>query len=146
MWKGNPLAFLMGSDCRTYAAVFSFISGVIPPMSILGPLYRFNDILIQPLVPRGAIEAFEICVLLSLARLYVLDRDPVLFGLLLQQSTVVFGAVFDTNGLGFAAPFDDLVQAVHHADRRQGKINLDPQIFTVKNFQNIQCSKGLPVA
>ena len=36
--KDNPVVppFLTGCTCRTYAAIFSFCAGVMPPMPMLG--------------------------------------------------------------------------------------------------------------
>ena len=57
-------------------------------------------------MPERPIVALDVGVLLRLAGLDVLDGDPVLFSPLQQRAADVFGAIIDSNGAGFASPFD----------------------------------------
>ena len=71
----------------------------------------FDDVLIEPFMPNSSIVAFDVSILLRLARLDMLDRDVTFFRPFRELTTDVFGAVVDPNAFRLAAPFDDLVQA-----------------------------------
>jgi hypothetical protein len=49
-------------------------------------------------------------------------------------------AIVDTNGLRFAAPLNDLVQATHHAFSRQREVHFYAQAFAIEVIQHVQCS------
>ena len=78
---------------------------------VLGLLDGFDDVLVQPFVPDGAVVALDVGVLLWLSGLDALDGNPLFVGPDQQLATDVFRAVVDPYGAGFAAPFDDPVQA-----------------------------------
>ena len=59
-------------------------------------------------MPNGSIIAFDISILLRLARLDMLDRDVAALGPFQKLVTDVFRAVVDPNACWLAAPFDDL--------------------------------------
>jgi len=92
---------------------------------ILSLLDGFDDVLVQPFVPDGAVVSLDISVLLRLTWLDVLDGNPLFLGPYQQLATDVFGAVVDPYGAGFAAPFYDAVKA---PDRKR---RLRPIDFTV---------------
>ena len=60
---------------------------------ILCLLYRFTDVLIQPLVAHDAIIAFDVRVLLGLARLDVFKPDVALLSPSHQRATDIFQTV-----------------------------------------------------
>lgn len=71
----------------------------------------FNDVLIEPFVANSSIVAFNLSILLRLARLDVLDRDVAFFRPFQELAADVFRAVVDPDAFRLTAPFDDLVQA-----------------------------------
>ncbi len=73
---------------------------------ILSLLNTFDDVLVEPFVPDGAVVALDICVLLGLTRLDMLDGDAPFLGPDQQLATDVFRAVIDPYGAWLAAPFD----------------------------------------
>ena len=54
-----------------------------------------------------------------------------------QGPTDIFWAVVDTYGLRFAAPFNDLVQAAHHAFGWQQEVDFDAQPLAIKVIQHV---------
>ena len=62
----------------TYAHVGAVVVVCPEPLRglILGLLDVFNDVLVQPFVPDGAVAAFDVGVLLRLSGLNVLDGNP----------------------------------------------------------------------
>jgi hypothetical protein len=60
---------------------------------ILSLLDTFDDILVQPFVPNGAVVALDIGVLLGLSGLDVLNSDALFLGPFSQFFTDVFGAI-----------------------------------------------------
>jgi hypothetical protein len=60
---------------------------------VLGLLDGFGDVLVEPLMPDGAVVALDIGVLLRLAGLDVLDGDFPLFGPFHQLAADLFRAV-----------------------------------------------------
>ena len=75
----------------------------------------FKDVLAQPFAANSTILALDIGVLLRLARLNVFKPNTLFLSPFHKRSTDVFRAIVDTNGLRFAAPLDDLVQAPDNA-------------------------------
>ena len=69
-------------------------------------LDAFDDVLIQPFMPDGAVVALDIGVLLGLSGLDVLDGNPMFRRPFHQLFADVFRAVVDPNGAWLAAPFD----------------------------------------
>jgi len=59
-----------------------------------------------------------------------------------QLFTDVFGAVINPYSGGFAAPFDDPVQAADDAFGGQGEIDLDPGPLAVKVVEHVQQPKA----
>ena len=72
-------------------------------------LDAFDDVLVEPFVPDGAVEALDIGVLLGLAGLDMLDGYSVFPGPYQQLATDVFRAVVDPDDLWLAAPLDESV-------------------------------------
>jgi len=62
-----------------------------------------------------AVVPLDIGVLLGLSGLDVFQPNALFLGPLHEFLTYIFGSIVDTNGFGFSTPFDDLVQAPHHA-------------------------------
>ena len=80
---------------------------------VLGLLDGFDDVLVQPFVPDGAVVALDVGVLLGLPRLDMQDRNPLFRSPYHQLFTDVFRAIIDTNGAWLATPFDDPVQTAY---------------------------------
>ena len=78
---------------------------------VLRLLDGFKDILAQPLAANSAVVPLNIGVLLGFPWLDVFKPNTLFICPFHQCSADVFWASVDTNGLRFAAPFDDLVQA-----------------------------------
>ena len=60
---------------------------------VLGLLDGFDDVLVEPLMPNGAVVTLDVGVLLRLAGLNVLDGDLPLLGPFQQLAADVFRAV-----------------------------------------------------
>ena len=99
---------------------------------ILCLLDGFDDVLVEPFVPDRAIVALDVGVLLRLTGLDVLDRDAQFLSPDQQLATDVFRAVVDPYGAGFAAPFDDPVQATNDPFGWQREVDLDPQALAIE--------------
>ena len=57
-----------------------------------------EQILRKPLISNCSIETFDICILLRLPRLDVVDPDATLLRPVLQRGAYVFGSVITSNG------------------------------------------------
>jgi len=141
--------FPTGCIRRIHAVIFSFCVGVMPPMPplpchglrenhdrdvravvVISPkplcgvtlrlLYAFDDVLIQPLVPDGAVVRLDVSVLRWLAGLDVLDGNPMFLSPFRQLFADVFRAIVDPDGSRLAAPFDNPFQTADHPLGRQG--------------------------
>ena len=97
-------------------------------------------------MPDGSIVAFNICVLLRLSELTVLDSDTLLLGPYSKLLADVLRAIVAPDCARFAAPFDDAVQAADDPLCGQREVNLDPQTLTVEVVQDIQQPKSPAVA
>ena len=73
---------------------------------ILCLLDSFDDVLVEPFMPDGAVISLDIGVLLWLTGLDVPDGNPMFFRPFHQLFTDVFWAIIDPNGAGLATPFD----------------------------------------
>jgi hypothetical protein len=60
---------------------------------VLGLLYVFNDVLVQPCLPDCAVLALNVGVLLRLSGLDVLDGNTLFVSPFLQLATDIFGAI-----------------------------------------------------
>lgn len=60
---------------------------------VLGLLNGFDDVLVQPFMPEGAVVSLDIGILLLLSRLDVLDGDAPFLVLDQKLATDVFSAV-----------------------------------------------------
>ncbi len=97
-------------------------------------------------MPNGSIIAFDISILLRLARLDMLDRDITIFGPFQKLVADVFRAVVDPNACRLAAPFDDLVQAPDDALCRKREVDIDCQAFAIEIIKNVEKPEGSPIA
>jgi hypothetical protein len=73
---------------------------------VLGLLYGFDDILIQPFMPDRAVVTLDVGILLGLSGLDVLDGDAPPLGPGQQLATEVYRAIVDPYGAWLAAPFN----------------------------------------
>jgi hypothetical protein len=96
---------------------------LVSPQSLRGVflhlLNRCKHVLIQPLMPDRPIVTLDVCVLLRLTRLDVLDGDATTFGPSQQMSADVFRAVVYPDCERWSPPFDDPIEAADDACRRQ---------------------------
>ena len=92
----------------------------------------FDNVLVEPFVPNGAVVALDTGVLLGLSGLDMLDGNPMFLGPFRQLSTDVFRAIVHPNGAGLSAPFNDAVKAPDDSFGGQAKIDLDAQTFAVE--------------
>ena len=106
----------------------------------------FDDILIEPFMPNGSSIAFDISILLRLARLDMLDRDVAALGPFQKLVTDVFRAVVDPNACWLAAPFDDLVQAPDDALCWEREVDIDCQAFAIEVIENVEKPESSPIA
>lgn len=108
---------------------------------VLGLLDGFNDVLVEPFVPNGAVVSLDVGVLLRLAGMDVLDRDALFLSPDQQLATDVFRAVVDPYGAGFSALFNDPIKAPYHPFGWQREVDLDAQALAVEVIKHVQQSK-----
>ncbi len=101
--------------------------------------------MIQPFVLDCAVVALDICVLLGLPRLDVLDGDLVLLSPYSQLFADVFGPIIHPDRARLSPPFDDPVEAACHPFGWQREIDLDPQPFAIEVIKDIQQAKRTTV-
>ena len=116
----------------------------------------FDDVLVEPFMPDGAVVALDVGVLLRLAGLDVLDGDAPARSPDQQLATDVIRAVVDPCGAGLAAPLDvgggsenglgdrfpdEWVKASDHALGGQVKVHFDPQPFAIEVVEHVQQPK-----
>ena len=82
-------------------------------------LDAFDNVLIQPFMPNRPIVAFNVSILLRLARLDMLDCDVAFFSPFQELATDVFRSIINPNALRSSPPLDDPVQAPDHPLSRQ---------------------------
>ncbi len=105
---------------------------------ILHLINRVKQLLRQPVITNGSIEALDVGVLLRLARLNVLDSDSVFAGPGLHSTTDILGAVIAPYHLRFPAPADDLFQRPNQSVCRQSEIRFDTQRFPIEVIDHVQ--------
>ena len=101
-----------------------------------------EDILTEPLGSYGPVVAFDIGVLLRLARLDVMDPDTSVLCPSLQSTTDVFGAIIDSNVNGGSTPFDDPIQRANDAQGWQRQIDLNGQPLAIEVINDVEGSEG----
>jgi len=69
---------------------------------------------------------------LGFAWLDVFKSNTVLLSPCHQGPADILWAVVDANGLGFAAPLDDPVEAANNAFRRQREVDFDAQALSIE--------------
>jgi hypothetical protein len=113
---------------------------------VLSLLNAFEDVLVTPFVPDGAVVALDVGVLLGMPRLDMQDGNSLLFSPFHQLFANVFRAVVDTYGVGLAPTLDDPIQAWYHPFGWQREVDLDPQPFAVYVIRDVQQPKCTPIA
>ena len=78
---------------------------------MLGLLDAFDDVLIKPFMPDGSVIRLNICFLLGLAGLDMLDLDVALFRPFQKPLTDVFWTIVHPYTIGLPPPFDDPLKA-----------------------------------
>lgn len=86
----------------------------------------------------SAIESLDVCVLLGLACLDIVDPDLPSRRPALYRTADVFRPVVTSNGGGLTPPFDDLLQNANHPLGGQREIDFDAQCFPVEVVDHIQ--------
>ena len=90
-------------------------------------------------LPHGSVIAFGIAVLLRFPRLNVPDANSsFFFSPRLKNTTHIFRAVIIMNFSRAVPPFNNVLQGADYPLRRQGKINLNAEPFTVKVVHDVQ--------
>ncbi len=79
----------------------------------------FDDVLVRPFMPDGAVVTFDVGVLLGLSWLDALDGNTLFLSPFQQLDADVFRAIIDPDRAGLATPFDDAIEAPDHALSRQ---------------------------
>ena len=97
-------------------------------------------------MPDRAVVSLDVGVLLGLARLDVLDCNPLFLGPYQQLATDVFRAVVHPNGAGLAAPFDDPVQAANDTFGGPRDVDLNAQACTGEVVQHVQQPKRAAIS
>jgi hypothetical protein len=77
---------------------------------ILCLLDAFDDVLVQPFMSNRPVVALDICVLLGLPRLDVLDGDTLLLSPYSQLFADVFGPVIHPDRAWLSPPFYDAIK------------------------------------
>ena len=72
-----------------------------------------EEVLIEPVVSHGTIEAFDVGVLLRLSRLDVIDLNLLLGSPAQKRVADVLGAIVTANHRWLATPLDDLFQSAY---------------------------------
>lgn len=85
----------------------------------------------QPGVANGTVVAFNVGVLLRLARQDMLAPAALQLCPCQQRTTDVFGTVVAAKDARLAAPLDDLLQRPDYPGRRQRQVDFDPQSLCV---------------
>ena len=111
---------------------------------ILSLLDAFDDVLVEPFMPDCAVVALDTGVLLRLAWLDVLDGDAQFLSPYQQLATNVFRAVVDRYGAGFAAPFDDPVQAANDPFGGNEKSTSMPSLSRLKSSSTFSSRNARP--
>ena len=82
-------------------------------------LQRLEYVGIQHLVREGSIEPFHTGILIRLARLNILERDPSVRTPTRKSIGEKFGTIVEPNGLRLTPPGGDLLQDSNHPFGRQ---------------------------
>ena len=85
----------------------------------------------------GAIVPLNIGVLLGFTWLDMFKPNTLFLCPFHQCPADIFWAIIDTNGLRFAAPLDDLVQAPHDALGGQREVDFDAKTSAIKEIQHV---------
>lgn len=128
------------SGCNAANAHVGSLVVVIPEpfrCLILCRLNSFKDVLAQPFTANGAIEALNVGVQLGFAWLDMCKPNTLFSHLFHQCPADIFWAIIDMNGLRFAAPLDDLVQAPHDALGGQREVDFDAKTSAIKEIQHV---------
>lgn len=123
MDPGNP-PFLTAAKSRGYAARGQLLFRGDPAQSPIRPLVsvapepagsevlnfldRIEQPLPEPVVPHGAIVAFNVSILLRLSRLNMLDADAAFSGPDREAAAHVFRPVVAADDPGLVAPLNEL--------------------------------------
>jgi hypothetical protein len=108
---------------------------------ILSLLDSFDDVLVKPFVLDGAVEAFDIGVLLGLAGLDIMDGNPLFLGPFQLLGADLFRVAIHPYHAKLSPPFNDAIKAPDHTLGRQGKVHLYAQPLTVDVVQHVQQPK-----
>ena len=133
-------------SAKRHVGPFVVVCPQPPGGSILHLLNRCKNILVQPVVPDRPVIALHIGILLRLSGLDEEQRNFVLFRPGRQLVGDVFGAIVRPDGIGPAAPLDDLIEGANDTFRRQGEVDLDAQSLTVVIIDDVKSPEAPPIA
>jgi len=97
-------------------------------------------------MPNCSVVAFDIGILLRFSRLYILQTNVALFRPLNEFAADIFRPVIHPNAIRLSAPFNDLVQAPDHSLRRQRKVDINRQAFSVEVIQYVKEAECATIA
>lgn len=127
----------------------------IGPFVVVGPepsgsevsdlLDVLKQVLTQPVVAHSTIVSLHVGVLLRLARLDVVDTNPVLLRSDLQAMADILRTVVATYGFRLAAPFHDLLQYPDDSLGRQREVRFDGQAIPVEVIDHVQQATTSPI-
>src|SRR5689334_1909080 len=104
-----------------------------------------EPVLAQALIPKLAIETFDMAVLGWLAWRRKVERDLMLAGPDIQQLTDKLRAIVDPNALGFLLECNNALQEPNHSRSRQRRVDFDCQTLTREAIDQIECAKAAAV-
>ena len=120
---------------------------VVSPEPVCGVVLNLADrrehVLIEPFVPDRPVVAFDIGVLLRLARLNILKNNRALRCPLPEAVTDIFRAVVDPDAAGTSAPLNDPLKRPDHAARRQREVTSMPSPSRLKSSTTLSSRKDL---
>ena len=99
---------------QAHVLAFVFVGPEPTDGKVLDFIDAGEQVLIQPVIPHGAVVAFDIGMLLGLAGLEVGDRDALGLGPVGHELAEVFGAMVAADRPGFASPGHELIERPDH--------------------------------
>ena len=106
---------------------------------------RLEHASIQDLMPEGAIEAFDVDILIRLTRLDVVELYALVPAPGDQHLGQILGSVINADRVRFAPPCHQPLQRAHHARAGNGGVDDDRQGFAHPLVEDVQRAKASPL-
>ena len=123
--------------------VVVFVDPAASDFAYLGK--EFEHVGIEHLVSEGAVEAFDIRVLIRFAGLDVVEFHALVPAPGGEHAGQVFGAVVDPDCVGFAPPLHEPIECAHHAGTGNGGIHHNRQRFAHALIEDVQRAEAATV-